>query len=70
VFSPLTVLVFQKPLFYTFPCLFAIRKVDQYKILSSQRKIWLGFSRKYFPEKFRRKTLSGSYENFRNIIIC
>jgi len=45
--------------------LFAIRKVGQRKTLYSQRKIWLGFH-----GKFGRKTLSGSYEKFRNVIIC
>ena len=30
-------------------CLFAIRKVDQWKILFSQRKIWLGFQENIFP---------------------
>jgi len=29
--------------------------------------IW--FSENYFPEKFERKTLSGSCENFKNIIL-
>jgi hypothetical protein len=28
------------------------------------------FSGKCFPEKFGRKTLSGSCEKFRNVIIC
>jgi len=28
------------------------------------------FSEKCFPIKFERKTLSGSYEKFRNVIIC
>jgi len=27
------------------------------------------FSGKYFPEKFGRKTLSGNYEKFRNVIL-
>jgi hypothetical protein len=27
------------------------------------------FPKKCFPEKFKRKTLSGSYEKFRNIIL-
>jgi len=35
---------------------------------SKENLTW--FSGKCFPEKFERKTLSGSYEKFRNIIIC
>jgi hypothetical protein len=54
---------FQKTTFQTFLCLFAIRKVDQWKTLSSQRKtisgqwktlssqrkIWLDFQESVFP---------------------
>jgi hypothetical protein len=61
---------FRETTFQTFMCLFAIKKVGQRKTLSSQRKIWLGFSGKCFPGKFGRKTLSGSCEKFRNVIIC
>jgi hypothetical protein len=50
-------------------CLFVIRKVSQQKTLSKQRKIWLGFQESDFSEKFRRKTLSGSCEKFRNVIL-
>jgi len=39
---------FRKTTFQTFLCLFAIRKVDQRKTLSSQRKIWLGFQESVF----------------------
>jgi hypothetical protein len=39
---------FLKTTFQTFLCLFAIRKVDQQKTLSSQRKIWLGFQESVF----------------------
>jgi hypothetical protein len=39
---------FREITFQTFPCLFAIRKVGQQKILSSQRKIWLGFQESGF----------------------
>jgi hypothetical protein len=54
--------------------LFVIRKVGKRKTLSSQRKLWLGFQKnwflgKCFPEKFGRKTLSGSCEKFKNIIL-
>ena len=48
---------FRETTFQTFLCLFAIRKVGQRKTFSSQRKI-------------RRKTLSGSCEKIRNVIIC
>jgi len=40
---------FLKTTFQTFLCLFVIRKVDQRKTLSSQRKIWLSFPGKCFP---------------------
>jgi len=51
--------------FQTFLCLFAIRKVDRRKTLSSQRKIWFGFQKGVFsfscvcfPESgFRKITL-------------
>jgi hypothetical protein len=35
--------------------LFAIRKVDQQKILFSQRKIWLGFQKSVLLENLGRK---------------
>jgi len=53
--------------FQTFLCLFATRKVGQRKILSSQRKIWLGFQKnvflenlgvKYFPEVVKNLEIS------------
>jgi len=66
---------FRETTFQTFLCLFAIRKVGQqktlcgqWKTLSSQRKFWLG-SRKVFSFYFGRKTLSGSCEKFRNVIL-
>ena len=40
---------FRETTFQTFLCLFAIRKIDQRKILSSQKKIWLGFQESVFP---------------------
>jgi len=59
--------------FQTFLCLFAFRKVGQRKTLSgqrktlsSQRKTWLGFQKSVY---FGRKTLSGSCEKFRNVIL-
>jgi len=39
---------FREITFQTFLCLFAIRKVDQRKTLSNQRKIWLGFQESVF----------------------
>jgi hypothetical protein len=30
-------------------CLFAIKKVDQQKTFSNQRKIWFGFQKSVFP---------------------
>ena len=59
---------FLKTTFQTFLCLFFFRKVGQRKTLSSQRKIWLGFQKSVFP-LFWRKTLSGSCEKFRNVIL-
>jgi hypothetical protein len=40
---------FRETTFQTFLCLFAIRKIGQRKILSSQKKIWLGFQESVFP---------------------
>jgi hypothetical protein len=48
-------------------CLFVIRKIDQRKTLSSQRKIWLSFQEniflknlngKYFPEVVKNLEMS------------
>jgi len=39
----------------------------RYTFQSKKNLAW--FSGKYFPEKFGRKTLSGSCEKFRNIIL-
>ena len=47
---------FRETTFQTFMCLFAIRKVDQRKTISNQRKIWLGFQESVFL-----KNLSGKY---------
>jgi hypothetical protein len=59
---------FREITFQTFLYLFTIKKVGQRKILSGQRKFWLGFQ-KVFSFYFGRKTLSGSCEKFRNIIL-
>jgi len=47
--------LFRKPLSKTFLCLFAIKKVGQWKTLFSQRKIWLGFQESVFLENLGRK---------------
>jgi hypothetical protein len=39
---------FRETTFQIFMCLFVIRKVGQWKTLSSQRKIWLGFQKSVF----------------------
>jgi len=53
--------------FQIFLCLFVIRKIDQRKIFSSQRKIWLGFQEsvllenlggKHFPEIMKNLEMS------------
>jgi len=46
---------FPETTFQTFLCLFAIRKVDQWKTLSSQKKIWLGFQKSVFLENLNGK---------------
>ena len=48
-------------------CLFVIRKIDQRKTLSIQRKIWFGQESVFLL--FWTKTLFKSCENFRNIIL-
>jgi hypothetical protein len=39
---------FRKIIFKTFLCLFALRKIDQWKTLSGQKQIWLGFQKNIF----------------------
>ncbi|MBS7551915.1 hypothetical protein KII05_10905, partial [Weissella confusa] len=46
---------FRENTFQTFLCLFAIRKVGQWKTLSSKRKIWLGFQESVFLKNLRGK---------------
>ena len=41
---------FLETTFQIFLCLFDIRKVGQWKTLSNQRKIWLGFQESVFME--------------------
>jgi hypothetical protein len=59
---------FQEIIFQTFSCLFAISKVGQRKILSSQRKIWLGFQKSVFLLFWAENTFPESCEKFRNVI--
>jgi hypothetical protein len=59
---------FEKLFFKLFLCLFAIRKVDQQKYFPIKEKIGLVF-KKVFSFYFGRKTLSGSCEKFRNVIL-
>jgi len=47
--------VIREIIFWTFLCLFAIRKVGQRKTLSSQRKIWFGFQESVFLENLGGK---------------
>jgi hypothetical protein len=66
---------FRKTTFQTFIYLFVIRKVGQRKILLVNEKHFLikekfgMVSRKMFSFYFGRKTLSGSCEKFRNVIL-
>ena len=47
---------FREITFQTFLCLFAIRKVGQWKTLSSKRKIWLGLQESVFLKNLRENT--------------
>jgi hypothetical protein len=70
VFFLLTVFVFQKVVSskFFYVCL-PLEKLVNRKHFLVKGKFSL-FSGKCFPEKFGRKTLSGSCEKFRNVIIC
>ena len=59
---------FLKTIFQIFLCLFIIIKVDQRKTLPVKEKFNLVF-RKVFSFYFGRKTLFGSCEKFKNIIL-
>jgi hypothetical protein len=59
-------------------CLFTFRKVGQRKILSSQRKIWLGFQKsvflenlggKHFPEVMKNLEMSYYLLIISNLVI-
>ena len=54
---------FRETTFQTFLCLFVIRKVDQRKTLSSQRKIWLGFQESIFLKNLGGKHFSEVVKN-------
>jgi len=54
---------FRKTTFQTFLCLFVIRKIDQRKTLSSQRKIWFGFQDSVFLENLGGKHFSEVVKN-------
>jgi hypothetical protein len=49
--------------------LFVIRKVDQQKNTFQLKKNLIWFPGKCFPGKFEQKTLSGSFEKFKNVIL-
>jgi len=71
VFSFLAVFVFRKgnhfPNFPVFVCHWKSWSTEN-TFQSKENLAW--FSGKCFPEKFGRKTFSGSCEKFRNVIIC
>jgi hypothetical protein len=54
---------FLKTTFQTFMCLFIMRKVDQRKTLSCQRKICLSFKKKCFPFILDEKQISEVVKN-------
>jgi len=54
---------FLKITFQTFMCLFIMRKVDQRKTLSCQRKICLSFKKKCFPFILDEKQISEVVKN-------
>ena len=49
-------------------CLFAIRKVGQQKILSSKRKIWLGFQESVFLKNLGGKHFSEVMKNLEMLL--
>jgi len=50
-------------------CLFAIRKVGQWKTLSNQRKIQLGFQESIFLENLRGKHFPEVVKNLENYLL-
>jgi len=46
-------------------CLFVIRKVDQRKTLSNQRKIWFGFQKSVFLKNLDEKYFSKVVKNLK-----
>ena len=61
---------FRETTFQTFQCLFAIRKVDQRKTLSSQRKIWLGFQESVFLENLGGKHFPEVVKNLEMLLFA
>ena len=58
-------LFFKKLFFKFFWCLFAIRKVGQWKTLSGQRKIWLGLQESVFLKNLDGKHFSEIVKNLK-----
>ena len=56
---------FREITFQTFLYLFAIRKVGQWKTLSSKRKVWLGFQESVFLKNLRGKHFSKIVKNLK-----
>ena len=56
---------FQEITFQTFLCLFASRKVGQWKTLSSKMKVWLGFQESVFLKILRGKHFSEVVKNLK-----
>ena len=56
-------MIFEKLFFKFFLCLFAIKKIDQQKTFSSQRKIWLGFQKSVFLENLDGQHFSEVVKN-------
>jgi hypothetical protein len=68
---------FRETTFQTFLCLFAFRKVGQWKTFSNQRKIWLDFQEsvflenlggKHFPEVVKKLEMS-LFVDYINLIL-
>jgi len=51
-------------------CLFAIKKIDQRKTLSSQRKIWLGFQESVFLKNLGGKHFSEVVKNLEILLFA
>jgi len=68
---------FLETTFQTFLCLFRIRKINQRKIFSNQRKIWFGFQEsfffildeKHFPEVMKNLEISYYLLIIKNLLL-